>query len=108
MQARSTFTNITPFQIIAVLLLSMHSTHQCRMAQESSRFWTLYDNAYRSIMRRKLGLTGLDEGNADDSLVLKLLEVMQSSGVDFTMTFRNLSLITVSDNERHANGALLP
>lgn len=49
----------------------------------------LFDEAYRSGLRRKLGLFNEQEGDAD--LGRDLLKIMADNGADLTLTFRRLS-----------------
>ncbi|CAM9864274.1 unnamed protein product [Lampetra fluviatilis] len=57
-------------------------------------YGALYEAAYLRKMRRKLGL-GLLEQPDDAGLVTSLLETMQSTGADFTNSFRLLSRLTL-------------
>jgi uncharacterized protein YdiU (UPF0061 family) len=51
-------------------------------------FLPLYQTHYLDLMRRRLGLTSAEDG--DDELVSRLLQLMQNSGVDYTLFFRRL------------------
>ena len=51
-------------------------------------FLPLYQAHYLDLMRRRLGLTSAEEG--DGELVARLLQLMQNSGVDYTLFFRRL------------------
>ena len=51
-------------------------------------FLPLYQAHYLDLMRRRLGLTTADESDAD--LIASLLQLMQNSGVDYTLFFRKL------------------
>ncbi|RRV09405.1 YdiU family protein [Pseudomonas sp. v388] len=51
-------------------------------------FLPLYQAHYLDLMRRRLGLTGAED--ADAELVARLLQLMQNSGVDYTLFFRRL------------------
>ena len=51
-------------------------------------FLPLYEAAYLDLMRRRLGFTVAEDG--DKVLVERLLALMQSSGVDYTLFFRRL------------------
>jgi uncharacterized protein YdiU (UPF0061 family) len=67
------------------------------LAEEAiASFGDIFNQAWISGMRRKLGL--LDEEAGDFSLAQDLLEWMQSSRADFTQTFRDLSQETLPDN----------
>ncbi len=52
-------------------------------------FLPLYQARYLDLMRKRLGLLGADDG--DEALVQRLLQLMQSSAVDYTLFFRELS-----------------
>ena len=67
------------------------------LAEEAiASFGDIFNQAWISGMRRKLGL--LDEEAGDFSLAQDLLEWMQSARVDYTRTFRDLSQETLPDN----------
>lgn len=51
-------------------------------------FLPLYQTHYLDLMRRRLGLTSAED--ADEELVGRLLQLMQNSGVDYTLFFRRL------------------
>lgn len=51
-------------------------------------FLPLYQAHYLDLMRRRLGLLSSDAG--DDALIQRLLQLMQSSAVDYTLFFREL------------------
>jgi uncharacterized protein YdiU (UPF0061 family) len=51
-------------------------------------FLPLYQTHYLDLMRRRLGLTTAED--ADEELVGRLLQLMQNSGVDYTLFFRRL------------------
>jgi uncharacterized protein YdiU (UPF0061 family) len=51
-------------------------------------FLPLYQAHYLDLMRRRLGWLSADEG--DDALIQRLLQLMQSSAVDYTNFFREL------------------
>jgi uncharacterized protein YdiU (UPF0061 family) len=51
-------------------------------------FLPLYQTHYLDLMRRRLGLTSAEDG--DEELVGRLLQLMQNSGVDYTLFFRRL------------------
>ena len=62
-----------------------------------------YGDHYRSefmrLFRDKLGLL-TNQGEEDEQLVAVLLRIMSETGADFTMTFRELSRIPLSDLEK--------
>jgi uncharacterized protein YdiU (UPF0061 family) len=51
-------------------------------------FLPLYEAHYLDLMRRRLGLTTAEED--DSKIVTGLLQLMQNSGVDYTLFFRHL------------------
>lgn len=51
-------------------------------------FLPLYQTHYLDLMRRRLGLTSAEDG--DEQLISRLLQLMQNSGVDYTLFFRRL------------------
>ncbi|MCZ4320886.1 protein adenylyltransferase SelO [Pseudomonas anguilliseptica] len=51
-------------------------------------FLPLYQAHYLDLMRKRLGLLSADDG--DEALVQRLLQLMQSSAVDYTLFFREL------------------
>jgi len=51
-------------------------------------FLPLYEAHYLDLMRRRLGLTTAED--EDSSIVSRLLQLMQNSGVDYTLFFRHL------------------
>jgi uncharacterized protein YdiU (UPF0061 family) len=53
-------------------------------------------NRFRSAFRKKLGLLQ-DVDDADNQLVTLLLQMMEETGADFTMTFRQLGEISLTD-----------
>jgi serine/tyrosine/threonine adenylyltransferase len=57
-----------------------------------------FDALFLAGMRRKLGLSSAMEGDAE--LVRNLLNTMQSSRADFTLTFRSLSLLVADPGQQ--------
>jgi uncharacterized protein YdiU (UPF0061 family) len=51
-------------------------------------FLPLYEAHYLDLMRRRLGLTTAEDD--DSTIVTRLLQLMQNSGVDYTLFFRHL------------------
>lgn len=49
----------------------------------------VFNEVYMDLMRRKLGLVGREE--RDEALVILLLQLMQATKADYTITFRELS-----------------
>lgn len=72
-----------------------------RKAEEAAAraYWAEFETERRRRFRDKLGLLQRDEGVADDRLLASLLEVMQSTGADFTNVFRSLSRISWDASE---------
>ena len=60
-------------------------------------YTSLFEQAYQNGLRRKLGLRTEREGDAE--LGRELLEAMQASGADFTLTFRRLSEESADDDK---------
>jgi len=56
-----------------------------------------FERAYQGRLRRKLGLTTEDEGDAE--LGRDLLEAMRANRADFTLTFRRLSEVPAGDED---------
>jgi uncharacterized protein YdiU (UPF0061 family) len=56
----------------------------------------MYHNCFRSSFGKKLGLLE-DMGDADSQLLTHLLKLMEETGADFTMTFRQLGEISLTD-----------
>lgn len=72
---------------LAECLLSLMSEEEAGAAL--TRFANVFEEAYHSGLRRKIGLTS--ERDGDDALVRELLSLMATDGADFTLTFRQLS-----------------
>lgn len=67
-------------------------------AQESiDAFPDHFDAAYRKGLGEKLGLTNIEEGDAD--LADALLSLMADNKADFTLTFRGLSALSATPDE---------
>ncbi|CAD7027533.1 YdiU family protein [Pseudorhizobium endolithicum] len=62
-----------------------------------SEFGQRFQNAWLSVFRRKLGLSGEEEG--DGELVQALLSAMQEGEADFTLTFRRLCDVAAGAGE---------
>jgi protein adenylyltransferase len=60
-------------------------------------FVTLVDDRVLAIMRRKIGLASAMDGDAE--LIQALLNLMQHSQADFTLTFRKLTLAAHDPNQ---------
>jgi uncharacterized protein YdiU (UPF0061 family) len=61
-------------------------------------FLPLYQTHYQDLMRRRLGLTSAEDG--DEELIGRLLQLMQNSGVDYTLFFRRLGEEPAADAVR--------
>ena len=60
---------------------------------EITNFRAIYQEKYLTMMRKKLGLFGAEDG--DKKLIEELLDWMQKSRADYTNTFRNLSSLNI-------------
>jgi len=88
-QPRITQWNLTRFAETLLPLISEDGAEALRLATEClERFPAIFDAAYTGVMRAKLGLMREDEN--DPALVADLLERLASSGVDYTVFFREL------------------
>lgn len=76
-----------------------------RMMEIIESFEHRFQHHWRSGMRRKLGLNRAGREEADDELILDLLNAMQENALDYTLTFRALSskLKPGDDQKLHAN-----
>ena len=61
-----------------------------------NRFPEMFREAWAGVMRQKLGLSRVDEGDAD--LAATLLSIMEADGADFTLTFRGLAECAGADS----------
>ncbi len=68
--------------------------------QMLDEYYTLFDTAYITMMKSKLGLT--HENNKDIELIGKLEEILQLEETDMTLFFRNLSKVSKSDSFKSA------
>lgn len=57
----------------------------------------VFQQKYMDIMRQKLGLTGIPDDYVDERLLGRLFELLEITQADFTMTFRELSEISLDD-----------
>jgi len=81
--------NLARFAEALLPLISEHDAEAIRLATERlERFPAIFDAAYTGVMRAKLGLMREDEN--DRTLVADLLQHLASSGVDYTVFFREL------------------
>ncbi|XP_065199333.1 protein adenylyltransferase SelO, mitochondrial-like [Sycon ciliatum] len=63
--------------------------------RQLERFDGIFADRYVELMRRKLGLLGAEDG--DRRMVSSLLEMMHTMFADYTMTWRELSEISLAD-----------
>ena len=90
-EGRYSFSNQVPIgqwnlSALAQALTPFISVEALREALEL--FLPLYQAHYLDLMRRRLGLTTAEEADAD--LIAGLLQLMQNSGVDYSLFFRRL------------------
>lgn len=82
--------NIARFAETLLPLLHEEQTQAVQLAQDAiADFAQLYHNHWLAGMRAKLGL--FNEENEDETLIDRLLSLMQKHRADFTNTFRALS-----------------
>lgn len=83
--------NLARFAETLLPLIHTNQDKAVEIAQnEISKFITLYKENWISGMRSKLGL--FNEESKDESLIEDLLNMMNKYGVDYTNTFRSLTL----------------
>ena len=75
---------------------------QREFKEELSRFTSLFEVHYSARMRRKLGLTTEESGDAD--LVRKWLEYLQANELDYTESFRKLAARIAAEGPREFGG----
>lgn len=90
-EGRYSFSNQVPIgqwnlSALAQALTPFISVEALREALDL--FLPLYQAHYLDLIRRRLGLTTAEEDDAD--LIARLLQLMQNSGVDYTLFFRHL------------------
>ena len=96
-QAHAAQWNLARLADSLLPLLDEDTKSAITLAEEAiASFGDIFNQAWISGMRRKLGL--LDEEAGDFSLAQDLLEWMQSAKADYTRTFRDLSQETLPDN----------
>ena len=96
-QAHAAQWNLARLADSLLPLLDDDAKSAITLAEEAiASFGDIFNQAWISGMRRKLGL--LDEEAGDFSLAQDLLEWMQSARADYTRTFRDLSQETLPDN----------
>ncbi len=96
-QAHAAQWNLARLADSLLPLLDEDTKSAITLAEEAiASFGDIFNQAWISGMRRKLGL--LDEEVGDFSLAQDLLEWMQSARADYTRTFRDLSQETLPDN----------
>ncbi len=79
-------------------LIDANETKSVELATEVVEdFVEQFETAFLAHMRRKIGLTSAEDGDAD--LISALLAAMQKGQADFTLTFSNLSRAAESSND---------
>lgn len=72
-------------------LLNVDENKAVEIAQDQvEQFSELFQTKWLSMMREKLGLASAEE--ADGALIHELLKIMQTASLDYTNTFRDLTL----------------
>jgi serine/tyrosine/threonine adenylyltransferase len=84
-QPRIALWNLTR---LAECLFSLLGSNETAATDALAAFGPRFEAACLGGMRRKIGLSGMREG--DDDLVQSLLKMMAADGVDFTLAFRGL------------------
>jgi uncharacterized protein YdiU (UPF0061 family) len=98
--------NLSRFAETLLQLLHNDAGEAVRLANEAiMSFQDLYNDYWLSGMRAKLGLCDNGSVKDDEELINDLLQLMQKEKLDYTNTFRNLSLgeIPTSDEFRNWN-----
>ncbi len=96
-QAHAAQWNLARLADSLLPLLDEDTKSAITLAEEAiASFGDIFNQAWISGMRRKLGLLGEEAG--DFSLTQDLFEWMQSAKADYTRTFRDLSQETLPDN----------
>lgn len=94
-QPRIAYWNLTRFAEPLLPLLDESSDLAIDVAREAlNAFPARFEAAYLGGLRRKLGLLGAHDGDAE--LVRELFELMTACGADFTLTFRLLSDLAIA------------
>ena len=88
--------NLARFAETLLPLLHENQDQAVKLAQDAiSDFTELYHSSWLAGMRAKLGI--FNEETQDESLIEKLLSMMQKYGADYTNTFRALTYDTPED-----------
>ncbi|XP_060778537.1 protein adenylyltransferase SelO-like isoform X2 [Neoarius graeffei] len=86
------------------LLEALHpvlSSHQITQAERILRGYPdIYHRRFHELFKAKLGLLGDDEGDA--YLIAFLLKLMEDTRADFTMTFRQLSDVSLLELQKNS------
>ncbi|EAV47444.1 hypothetical protein MB2181_05185 [Methylophilales bacterium HTCC2181] len=99
-QAHAAQWNLARLADSLLPLLDEDTKSAITLAEEAiASFGDIFNQAWISGMRRKLGL--LDEEAGDFSLAQNLLEWMQSARADYTRTFRDLSQEILPENDSY-------
>ena len=84
--------NLARFAETLLFLIDPDPEKAVRLATEVlESFIAQFDDRFLAGMRRKIGLSSAQDGDAD--LVRRLLTLMRHSQADFTLTFRRLALV---------------
>ena len=97
-QARAAHWNLTKLAESLLPLLHQNMEEALKMAEVAvNEYASKFDSAWISGMRFKLGLFGEEED--DFKLAQSLLEFMETSKVDYTETFRDLTYENLTEKE---------
>ena len=89
-QPRIAQWNLARFAETLLALIDADPTTAVEIANAKiENFGTLFSGRYMAMMRRKLGIAGVEA--ADEKLINDLLGWMQKQGADYTNTFRHLT-----------------
>ncbi|XP_022088760.1 uncharacterized protein LOC110978248 isoform X2 [Acanthaster planci] len=81
---------------LRLALLPLVDEHQARqLFQILQGYADIYKRRFMELFRKKLGLSGEDQ--QDEYIVALLLKLMEDTHADFTMTFRQLGMLSVND-----------
>ncbi len=89
--------NLARFAETLIPLIDSDENKALKLAEQAiESFSDLYYQKWLSMMRSKLGLFGMEEG--DEKLITDLLNWMQENEADYTNSFRDLSQKTMPTN----------
>lgn len=101
-EGRYSFSNQVPIGQwnLSALALALTPFVEVEPLREAlGMFLPLYQAHYLDLMRRRLGLTTAEDDDAD--LIARLLQLMQNSGVDYSLFFRRLGEDSADIAVRH-------